>query len=155
MSRPGLAVLVGYNCCCFTKTQPPGSGTHTDGPGGHNTKAVRDTPQPRRGTHTTQRTAALCRLDVDHTALRRVSVNRVGRGVGDGLGKAALGRAVGASKEESHLVLAMNGERDEAEMMGEEGVGGGAGKAVDGAVAMGAVSGEGGGGVEASEGADG
>ena len=59
-------------------------------------------------------------MDVDHTALRRVSVNRVGRGVGDGLGKAALGRAVGASKEKSH-VLAMNGERDEAEMMGEEG----------------------------------
>ena len=45
--------VVVMNCCCFTKTQPPGSGTHTDGPGGHNTKAVRDTPQPRRGTHTT------------------------------------------------------------------------------------------------------
>ena len=26
--------------CCFTDTQPPASGTHTDGPGGHNTKAV-------------------------------------------------------------------------------------------------------------------
>ena len=27
-------------CCCFTKTHPPESGTHTDGPGGHNTKCL-------------------------------------------------------------------------------------------------------------------
>ena len=71
--------------------------------------------------------------------------------MGDGLGKAALGRAVGTGEEESH-VLAMNGEGDEAKMMGEEGVGGGAGKAVDGAVAMGLGGGDG---VEASESADG
>ena len=46
----------------------------------------------------------------------------------------------------------MNGEGDEAEMMGEEGVGGGAGEAVDGAIAVGIG---GGGGVKAAEGADG
>ena len=32
--------------------------------------------------------------------------------------------------------MAMNGEGDEAEMMGEEGVGGGAGKSVEGALTM-------------------
>ena len=38
----------------------------------------------------------------------------------------------------------MKGEGDEAEMMGEEGVGGRAGKAVDGAVTMGLGGGSGG-----------
>ena len=58
-----------------------GSETHTDGPGGHNTKAVQDTPPPWRGTHTTQRTkrtAALCLLDVDReVSCCVVSVNDI------------------------------------------------------------------------------
>ena len=47
-----------------------------------NTKAVQVTPSPRCGTHTTERTAALCLLDVDCAALRCVNVNRMGRGAG-------------------------------------------------------------------------
>ena len=63
----------------------------------------------------------------------------------------ALYGAVGSGEEECHI-LAVDGEGDEAEVVGVEGAGSGAGEAVDGAVAVGLG---GGGGVETAEGEDG
>ena len=63
----------------------------------------------------------------------------------------ALCCAVGTGEEKGH-VLAVDGEGNEAEVMGVEGAGGGAGEAVDGAITVGVG---GGGGVEAAEGEDG